>query len=90
MYAEKLSECGRLSVQVMYDDKGRPIGDAANISKQIVTEMKAFDSAYGEDGQVEVDMTRIFNIEKRYFVDKELKTLEQAKQYIKQIKGGKK
>ena len=40
--------------------------------------------------QDEVDMTRIFNIEKRYFVDKELKTLEQAKQYIKQIKGGKK
>ena len=38
----------------------------------------------------EVDMTRPFDIEKRYSVDKELKTLEQAKQYLKQIKGGEK
>lgn len=38
----------------------------------------------------EVDMTRPFDIEKRHSVDKELKTLEQAKQYIKQIKGGNK
>ena len=38
----------------------------------------------------EIDMTKPFNVDKRYLVNKELKTLEQAKQYIRQIKGGKK
>lgn len=36
----------------------------------------------------DVDMTKPFNIERRYSVDEELKTLEQAKQYIRQYKGG--
>lgn len=38
----------------------------------------------------EVDMRNIFNVERRYAVDKELRTLETAKQYIRQYEGGKK
>ena len=38
----------------------------------------------------EVDMTKPFLIEKRHLVNKELQTLEQAKQYIKKIKRGNK
>lgn len=58
-YAEQLDNTGRISVQVMYDDKGYPIGDAANISKQVVDELKVFDNAYGEEGHVDVDMSKI-------------------------------
>lgn len=38
----------------------------------------------------DVDMRKPFNIEKRYSVDEQLRTLEQAKQYIRQYKGGSK
>ncbi len=59
LYADQLERAGRISIQVAFDAKGKPLGDAANIATSIVSEMQSFDNAFGEDGQVEVDSTKI-------------------------------
>lgn len=59
LYAEQLETTGKISIQVAFDAKGKPLGDAENITTSIVDEMQTFDNAFGEDGQVEVDSTKI-------------------------------
>lgn len=57
--AEQLKATGTISLQIAYDNKGYPIGDAANITSTVVEEMKAYDNAYGQDGEVEVDTQKV-------------------------------
>lgn len=58
-YADQIESYGKILFQVAYDAKGNPIGDAANIAKSIVNEMQSFDNAYGQDGEVEVNSSKI-------------------------------